>query len=192
MKHDARRLAVARIAELTRSRAFLFATADGATAQANAPRIRGGPPADGAVRLVDPKARGSWAVQTLAAALVAIGLWLAGGATAHALDCGMRLVTPGDAMYYVQTVCGPPDSVSTDIIPIGGLYGRRGTLTVVVWVYDFGPSRTMEELRFENGVLRTVRSLGPGTRYGAPPRGDMGHRSPRASRRRRDSAISDD
>jgi hypothetical protein len=182
MSNDAKRPVMARIAQRTPSLAVLLRAASLVGVRPTAPLVRGGPPAAGAVRRAD----------AIAAALLAIGLWLAGGATAHALDCGMRLVTPGDALYYVQSVCGPPDSVSTDIIPIGGLFSRTGTLTVVVWVYDFGPSRTLEELRFENGILRTVRTLGPGTRYGAPPRGDMGHRSPRASRRPRDSATSDD
>ena len=99
------------------------------------------------------------------------------GATpsASALDCGQRLVVRGDREAYVRSVCGEPQSATTRTetrsvgsygrVPQGGFVGAFNTVTIQIdtWIYDFGPSRFMEELVFENGVLTTSRPLGPGT-----------------------------
>lgn len=95
--------------------------------------------------------------------------------SASALDCGQRLVVRGDREAYVRSVCGEPQSASTrtETRTVGG-YNRTapgvatyGATTVTVqidtWIYDFGPSRFMEELTFENGILTISRPIGPGT-----------------------------
>jgi len=95
--------------------------------------------------------------------------------SASALDCGQRLVVRGDREAYVRAVCGEPQSAMTrtETRTVGG-YNRVGegtvtfgattiTIQVDTWIYDFGPSRFMEELTFENGVLTTSRPIGPGT-----------------------------
>jgi hypothetical protein len=102
--------------------------------------------------------------------------------TAHALQCGRRLVTTGDRAHYVRSVCGEPSSVSTRAVTrsqsaaarIGphSIIGEGVTVTVLVetWVYDFGPRRLMAELVLEDGVVVATRTLGYGTVRGAAAR----------------------
>lgn len=99
----------------------------------------------------------------------------AASSSAFALDCGQRLVVRGDREAYVRSVCGEPQSVltRTETRTVGG-YNRVGegtgtygattiTIQIDTWIYDFGPSRFMEELTFENGILTVSRPIGPGT-----------------------------
>jgi hypothetical protein len=108
---------------------------------------------------------------------LAAGLLLAslGFATpASALDCGARLVLPGDTAAYVRSVCGEPASIVTRTESrtvfdasrgTAGVSGRSRTetVTIEVWTYDFGPSRLMQALTFESGVLRSIETLRGGS-----------------------------
>ena len=109
--------------------------------------------------------------------LAATSLGLA--SPAHAFWCRGRLVLEGDRMPEVRANCGEPASeisrMEESTIYSGGArrardgswYGgssRTVTTQVDIWVYDFGPTRFMEELRFEDGVLRRLTRLGRGTR----------------------------
>jgi hypothetical protein len=111
-------------------------------------------------------------------AVLAAGLFASTG-EAHALSCGSRLVEVGDSSVYVRSVCGDPTAMSTRTEtrsawagtgPYGYGYGQSVTVQIEVWVYDFGPTRFMEELTFENGVLRSERALGYGTPRGGSHR----------------------
>jgi hypothetical protein len=101
--------------------------------------------------------------------------WFALAPSAMALDCGSRLVVEGDSAAYVLSTCGEPASVtrrteSREAFAVehrpGGVIGEsaRVTVEIEVWVYDFGPRRFMHELTFENGILRSARTIGRGTR----------------------------
>lgn len=115
-------------------------------------------------------------VGAMMAAAVGVGVMLGDVGEAHALQCGQRLVVEGDRIHYVRSVCGEPASVVTrtetrttysgGVAPNGRFAGQASSVTVSieVWVYDFGPNRFMEELTFENGVLVASRPIGPGTR----------------------------
>ncbi|MBX7196392.1 MAG: DUF2845 domain-containing protein [Sandaracinaceae bacterium] len=91
---------------------------------------------------------------------------------AHALQCGQSLVLVGDSMELVRDRCGEPTTAHTRlesriewVVPPGpGFAGQSRTITieVVVWTYDFGPGRFIEELEFRNGVLTRSRPIGPG------------------------------
>ena len=97
---------------------------------------------------------------------------------ARAFWCNGYLVLEGDRMHEVRERCGEPASVvaRTDshttylgggVVRGGVVFGgssRTTTVAVEIWVYDFGRTRFMEELRFEDGVLRTLTRLGRGTR----------------------------
>ncbi len=104
-------------------------------------------------------------------------------APASAFWCDGRLVLEGDRAYEVRARCGEPASEITRMeshtFYRGGSVGRRGavidgtvyggsadtiTVQVDIWVYDFGPTRFMEELRFEDGILTRMTRLGRGTR----------------------------
>jgi hypothetical protein len=107
--------------------------------------------------------------------LAALALVLpAAAARADGFSCGNRLVTDGMHQYAVREICGEPaEVVRTTILrrPVVWRYGRpwyAGTEEVAVpvetWVYDFGPMRLMRKLRFEDGVLTDVQTLGHGHR----------------------------
>jgi hypothetical protein len=112
--------------------------------------------------------------------VLAAGMWLGASGSASALSCDGRLVTTGDSEAYVRSVCGEPTAFTTRtetrtmyVTPYGvdprtgyGIaYGYAQTVTVQidVLVYDFGPTRFIDELTFENGVLRADRVAGYGT-----------------------------
>ncbi len=103
--------------------------------------------------------------------------WAAGPSNASAFWCEQRLVRTGDALSYVRSVCGEPASAISrtesrthfvgGTLQDGRTFGGTAVTTTVqidVLVYDFGPTRFMEELTFENGVLVSSRRLGRGTR----------------------------
>lgn len=98
---------------------------------------------------------------------------------AQAFWCHGRLVLEGDRMHEVRANCGEPASQITRMeestfyaggarrAADGSFYGgsaRTVSVQIDIWVYDFGPTRFMEELRFEDGVLRRLTALGRGTR----------------------------
>jgi Protein of unknown function (DUF2845) len=104
----------------------------------------------------------------------------------YALRCGHSLVQPGDRKSYVYEICGEPDYVDAhyerrgnqsyaDVRQNNYGYNRRfpnnsfgygqshyQDIEVLVeeWVYDFGSTRLRKLLRFENGRLIEVESLG--------------------------------
>ena len=91
--------------------------------------------------------------------------------TAQALDCGTSLAVAGDPETRVRDVCGEPSSAASRVETRmqGGANGWPVvwvSVRIDVWIYDFGPQRFMEELTFENGVLRQLRTLGRGTARG--------------------------
>lgn len=90
---------------------------------------------------------------------------------AYAMRCGHKLVQRGDYTDDVRAKCGEPDSVETHTKIVSKtihLPGRTVDLQqyeeiqVEEWVYNFGRLRLQQYLRFENGRLRAVRSLGRG------------------------------
>lgn len=91
--------------------------------------------------------------------------------SAYALRCGHDLVLLGDYKADVLAHCGAPDSVETRTKIVGNtLRHPRRTLDIheyeeiqiEEWVYNFGSSRLQQYLRFENGRLKEIKSLGRG------------------------------
>ncbi|HYQ02797.1 MAG TPA: DUF2845 domain-containing protein [Polyangiaceae bacterium] len=108
------------------------------------------------------------------AALAAAGL-LSTPARADGMQCNDRLVTSGDTLYQVRSLCGEPDDARHHIeyrtvrVRRPGVCvqenGRRTceseveqTIEVVIdeWVYDFGKNRFLEFVYFEQGQLVRV------------------------------------
>ncbi len=103
-----------------------------------------------------------------------------------ALRCDRTLIQPGDFKEDVLEYCGDPDSVqshyekranvnyadisqynrnrrfSGNSITYGQSNYRDVEVLVEEWVYNFGSSRLRKLLRFENGRLVEVISLGKG------------------------------
>jgi len=96
-------------------------------------------------------------------------------ALADSLQCGESVIANGTTQAEVAARCGAPVQVerqpiyseSATAAPLLGLLPpivmRSATETPVeVWMYNFGPSRLMERIRFENGVIVRMESLGYG------------------------------
>lgn len=98
-------------------------------------------------------------------------LFLLGLADANAMRCGHQLVQQGDYKLDVLERCGEPDSVETRTAVRGSrLRHPRGALEIdrfdeveiEVWIYNFGPRRLKQLLEFEDGELKSIRSLDHG------------------------------
>ena len=83
--------------------------------------------------------------------------------------CGDRLIRQGLTTIEVLHACGQPDSVdSWDEVKnvghfrFGFLWYSLENVHVEQWVYNFGPSRFLRLLRFENGILKRIKTGGYG------------------------------
>ncbi|MBN2468874.1 MAG: DUF2845 domain-containing protein [Deltaproteobacteria bacterium] len=108
---------------------------------------------------------------------IVIVLVLAAGGTSFALRCKGRLVSEGDTKFDVIVKCGEPVWVEKRTVtrieklhdrPYFHKYygGRSSTVVVPVeieeWMYNFGPRRFIQILRFENGRLVEIETGGYG------------------------------
>jgi hypothetical protein len=97
---------------------------------------------------------------------------LAGPAAADSFRCGTRLVTDGDSASKVQALCGPPTEITRSEIlrrPVIWRFGRPYYLSdeltpvpVEYWTYNLGPAKLMRRLRFEDGLVVEIDTLGHG------------------------------
>jgi hypothetical protein len=102
---------------------------------------------------------------------------------ADGMSCGNRLVSRGDSLYQVRSVCGEPDDAQRRVetrrerrrVRVPCQHGSRDqrcettvehTTDVVVdeWTYDFGRRRFLRFLTFVDGRLATVNTGGYGSR----------------------------
>jgi hypothetical protein len=110
---------------------------------------------------------------TLAALLLAIAV----PASADGMRCGSRLMTTGDPRSKVRQFCGEPSDIQTRSIlrrPTFNLGGRILSygdgyveIPVEIWTYNFGPYKLMRQVRFVDGVVEEIETLGYG--YHATP-----------------------
>lgn len=99
-------------------------------------------------------------------------LLAAGPIAAETLRCGDDLITEGDAMARVLRLCGEPVDVQRTVelreptYWIGGRLVRAAggwrEVPIETWTYNFGPSRFMRRLRFEDGAVVSIETLGYG------------------------------
>jgi hypothetical protein len=97
-------------------------------------------------------------------------------AAEDSMRCGSRLVSTGDGMDKVRTLCGDPTDVA-----LRGVVRRRGyggygpydtdypilgaswlDLPVEVWTYNLGPHKLLRKLRFVGDELVEIRTDGYG------------------------------
>jgi hypothetical protein len=101
------------------------------------------------------------------------GFCAALSSAAHAdMRCGDRIIQNGDTRAKVNALCGDPADVSTSTLMRRPSYVRHGHLVyfgngfvevpVELWTYNFGPNRLMQQLRFVDGVIDDITTLGYG------------------------------
>jgi hypothetical protein len=105
------------------------------------------------------------------ALIVALGLLAA--SPAFAFRCGTKIVSEGDTRSEVAAKCGEPDDVVNQrsvfrrpVIWTGGRPYFIGEdfieIPVESWVYNLGPNKLMQRVRFEAGVVVEIETLGYG------------------------------
>jgi hypothetical protein len=116
--------------------------------------------------------------------LLALGLAFAAASPAYAsLRCGTHLITEGNTRSEVVAKCGQPTEVDQrtsilrrSIVWIGGRPFTVGDslieVPVEVWIYNLGPNKLMRRLRFEDGLLVDIDTLGYGYYEDSPPPAD--------------------
>jgi hypothetical protein len=105
---------------------------------------------------------------TLSALLLALAL----PAAADGLRCGSKLMTTGDPRSKVRQFCGEPTDIQTRSIlrrPTFNFGGRTLSygdgyveIPVEIWTYNFGPYKLMREIRFVDGRIENIETLGYG------------------------------
>jgi hypothetical protein len=71
------------------------------------------------------------------------------------MQCGGRYVAAGDSQDSVFRACGPPTTTRQVV------YAMRDAEQVVeVWTYE-SPNNVTRTLRFQNGLLASIGSVGP-------------------------------
>jgi hypothetical protein len=107
--------------------------------------------------------------------ILALLAWLPLSALADSLQCGDKVITNGITQAEVASRCGPPAQVEhqpiysesgTALRPLGvvppTILRSAAEIHVDVWTYNFGPNRLMQRLRFEDGIVVRIESLGYG------------------------------
>jgi Protein of unknown function (DUF2845) len=107
---------------------------------------------------------------------VFVVLLLGAFSTAHAdaMRCGNKLVTFGDTRSAVRSICGEPTDIQTRSIlrrPTYDLHGRTiyfgdgyVEIPVEIWIYNFGPYKLMRQVRFVDGRVDEIETIGYGYR----------------------------
>jgi hypothetical protein len=112
--------------------------------------------------------------------IVALGLTLVAASPAYAFRCGSYVIDEGATRSEVAAKCGDPTEIDRrsailrrPTVWIGGRpYFTSEALIeipVEVWIYNLGPNKLMRRLRFENGVLVDIDTLGYGYYENSPP-----------------------
>ena len=101
-----------------------------------------------------------------------LSLWFTCPAHADAMRCGSRLVSDGDTRSQVRELCGEPTDVQTRTILRRPYYDFHGRIVyygdglieipVEIWTYNFGPYKLMRRVRFVDGEVEDIETLGYG------------------------------
>lgn len=119
-------------------------------------------------------------MRSMSKLLIAIALTsmaLLAGDPAYALRCGSQLVKEGMHEIEVKAICGRPVSerslgyvIRTHADRTSGnsrtryYGGYQNEVLVTEHVYNFGPRKLMRRLRFEDGFLVSIETIGYGYR----------------------------
>ena len=108
----------------------------------------------------------------VSATLGSLLLTVAATASADNMRCGSKLLGNGDPRAKVRQFCGEPTDVQTRSIlrrPTFNFGGRTLSygdgyveVPVEIWTYNFGPYKLMRQVRFVDGVVDEIETLGYG------------------------------
>jgi hypothetical protein len=120
----------------------------------------------------------------LGIASIAVLVLMLDAAPGYALRCGTKLVSSGDSAEQVIAKCGVPSEITVWNGQVGRAYSLNPTSpdstntkygrgysgqsfsrfypTIENWTYNFGSTRFVRYLRFENGVLKRITTGGYG------------------------------
>lgn len=106
--------------------------------------------------------------------LIVIAMLISPPALADAMRCGSRLISDGDTITAVRDLCGDPSDVQSRSILrrpsyfLNGRYYYYGDamveVPVEIWTYNFGPYKLMRRIRFVDGLVEEIETLGYGYR----------------------------
>jgi len=77
------------------------------------------------------------------------------------MRCGSELITKGTSQAKVAALCGQPAQVVRPAVS-GGVEPGVSDVDEEIWVYNFGPNRLMQRIRFRNGIVASIDSVGYG------------------------------
>jgi hypothetical protein len=96
----------------------------------------------------------------------------AGPAAAETMRCGDYLIGEGDPLPRVLRLCGEPVDIQRSVELREPTYWIAGRLIraaggwrevpIETWIYNFGPNSFMRRLRFEDGAVVSIETLGYG------------------------------
>jgi hypothetical protein len=100
---------------------------------------------------------------------LALLCWAPALAVSQTLQCSNKIISEGSTRWELSSLCGDPTQVEHKTI-----YNNvsataptvvAGTTTEVhleMWIYNFGPTRLMQRIWLEDGVVVRIESMGYG------------------------------
>jgi len=82
-------------------------------------------------------------------------------ALGQSMRCGSKLITEGVSQAKVAALCGQPVQVVHPPAYDGAVPGASD-VEEEIWIYNFGPNKLMQRIRFRNGIVATIGSVGYG------------------------------
>lgn len=88
----------------------------------------------------------------------------------QSLRCSDRVISHGTTQAEVTNFCGDPAQVEHKTIYntvgggapglVNGVAQTSSEIHVDIWTYNFGPNKLMQRIRFEDGIVVYIESLG--------------------------------
>ena len=82
-------------------------------------------------------------------------------ALGQTMRCRSELVTKGTSQAKVAALCGQPAQVVRAAVS-DGVEPGVSDVEEEIWVYNLGPNKLMQRIRFRNGVVASIDSVGYG------------------------------
>ena len=103
--------------------------------------------------------------------LLAALFCLPGLASAQTFRCSDRIISTGATRAEVAALCGDPaqvehktiyNNVSAGLGQSAVVAGSTVETQLELWIYNFGPDKLMQRVRFEDGIVTGIESMGYG------------------------------